>query len=534
MNQSLPPLTQSAPGYLIVNYSDPHKQVALQNLVHELLTKKCIVEMGQSEKGFFSRVFLVPKPNPNEFLLVIDLSCLNEKLAPVTFRMDTLRHIKQSLKPGMWATSLDFSDAYHHIPIKKEHQVFLCFQVGQKRYKYLVLPFGLSVGPWVFTEVVKQIKLWTVSQNLSLFQYLDDLINISLSKVLLSQSTQVLVTKCIQLGLKINLSKSELVPTQSIVFLGELLNLVQGIAYTTRERSEKIQSSISMALRLHFVPLTHAESLLGLLVATYPTVPLGRLYLRSLQWQVIQKIRLGRASNSVLNLSQQTMAHLLWWMNPQNLSKGVPFLPLSPTLTVFTDASMEGWGIVFQDRVLTGKWNKYSRHINYLELKTVLLAIQLLQFSLKNKTVLFLIDNSTAVSYIARQGGIPSGPRNTETTPLGHGVIHGPNSEPAPPLFEATHLKTKGFSESVITRIQNSHAFSTRKGYKSKWVSFVAWCANREPPTNPLNPSLVLLTDYMEYLFRVKKLRPNTISNCKSAIAYYWRRTTAYLVDSTD
>ena len=43
-------------------------------------------------------------------------------------------------------------------PIRKECQKFLCFQVGNSRYMYLVLPFGLNSGPWAFTEVVKQLK----------------------------------------------------------------------------------------------------------------------------------------------------------------------------------------------------------------------------------------------------------------------------------------------------------------------------------------------------------------------------------------
>jgi hypothetical protein len=72
--------------------------------------------MKDTEVGFFSRVFLVPKKS-GDWRLVIDLSSLNEYLTSVSFEMDTLAKVKTVLQPGMWVTSLDLEDAYHHIPI---------------------------------------------------------------------------------------------------------------------------------------------------------------------------------------------------------------------------------------------------------------------------------------------------------------------------------------------------------------------------------------------------------------------------------
>ena len=46
---------------------------------------------------------------------MIDLSKLNEYFTPVAFQMDTLVKVKAVAEPGMCATSLDLSDAYHHI-----------------------------------------------------------------------------------------------------------------------------------------------------------------------------------------------------------------------------------------------------------------------------------------------------------------------------------------------------------------------------------------------------------------------------------
>ena len=324
LNQSQPPLRLQAPQYLITSYQESVKQQALSGLIQELLVKKCITPMAPEERGHFSRVFLVPKSNGG-YRLVIDLSELNKLLVEVTFQMDTLKRIKNVLQPGMWATSIDLSDAYHHIPIHTASQKYLCFQVGNKRYRYLVVPFGLNSGPWVFTETVKQLKRWAIKQGLSLFQYLDDWLNVSLSRDRLCQLTQLLLQMCRNLGLIVNTDKSELIPTQEIIFLGERLDLLHAIAYTSPEREVKIRLGIERVLAQTSPTLTQAESLLGLLTATYPTVPLGRLHLRRFQWRVIKQIRRGRDHKKRVRVDAITRAHLGWWADPQHLASGLPF-----------------------------------------------------------------------------------------------------------------------------------------------------------------------------------------------------------------
>ena len=62
--------------------------------------------------------------------------------------MDTLARVKAALEPGIMATSIDMSDAYHHIPIREGHQFYLCFQLGNIRYK----------SSWLLMIVIIQFK----------------------------------------------------------------------------------------------------------------------------------------------------------------------------------------------------------------------------------------------------------------------------------------------------------------------------------------------------------------------------------------
>ena len=75
----MPPLTRVFPSYLVMNYQDTVRKVALEDMVQQLLDKRCVRVMADSETSFFSRVFLVPKRSGG-WRLVIDLSVLNDFL----------------------------------------------------------------------------------------------------------------------------------------------------------------------------------------------------------------------------------------------------------------------------------------------------------------------------------------------------------------------------------------------------------------------------------------------------------------------
>ena len=50
------------------------------------------------------------------------------------------------------------------------------------------------------------------------------------------------------------------------------------------------------------------------------------------------------------------------------------------------------------------------------------------------------------------------------------------------------------------------------------------WASKRSPPCDPLHPSLAILADFMEWLFRVTGIQASSIANYRSAIAFFWKR----------
>ena len=102
-------------------------------------------------------------------------------------------------------------------------------------------------------------------------------------------------------------------------------------------------------------------------------------------------------------------------MDPVNLSQGLPFREPTHDLVVTTDASMEGWGghSLVQGKTLlfSGLWSQKERrscHINLLELRALRLTLLRIAPHIANCTVKLECDNSTAVSYVNKQGGTRS------------------------------------------------------------------------------------------------------------------------------
>ena len=101
-------------------YGNPHRNLKLLEALHQLIDKNAIeLVHKQTSLGFFNRLFLVPKPN-NKWRPILDLSNLNFFLKTEKFKMETPETIRISLQQGEWVTSIDFKDAYFHIPIQEQ------------------------------------------------------------------------------------------------------------------------------------------------------------------------------------------------------------------------------------------------------------------------------------------------------------------------------------------------------------------------------------------------------------------------------
>ena len=362
--QTRPNLTRSPT--VISCYANPHRNSYLMEALHQLTDKNAVeLVRNQTSLGFFNRLFLVPKPN-NKWRPILDLSKLNCFLKVEKFKMETPETIRTSLQQGEWVTSVDFKDAYFHIPIQEQSKKYLRFHIQGRTYQFKALPFGLSTAPMEFTVIAKEVKLMAAHQGIRIHQYLDDWLVRARSKQVCLLHTQILVKMCQDLGWLVNLEKSELEPKQVFDFVGYQFDLRSGRVRPTPDRWQSLQDKIQALLLLPACPVRQFMSLIGLLTATEKQVHLGRLHMRPIQWHLKNHWRVPESLEKIIPLPRSLHPHLQWWLEEDNVLQGQPLHPMKHALQIFTDASKEGWGAHLNELTARGSWSvpESQLHIN--------------------------------------------------------------------------------------------------------------------------------------------------------------------------
>ena len=402
------PLTSSPP---LLGYTSSHPLFQeLRTQLAILLQKQAVEEIHHPSPGFYSRLFLAPKKG-GDWRPVIDLSPLNRFLDPPHFKMETTASILQATTPGLWATSIDLKDAFFHIPVATSHRKYLRFMVDGHHYQFRALPFGLATSPYVFTRVMKAVAAYARSLGLQLYLYLDDWILLSSSSALAASWMQWLLDLARALGLLVNIPKCDLTPSQIYHFIGILFDLIRGRAQPTPERIDKFLLLAQNFQRTATTPAVIWQQLLGHMTSLEKLVPRGRLHMRPLQFCLKdQWSSTSQPPTHRVTRSPEATVALQWWTSREHLTQGVPLLQTTPDVRLFTDASTEGWGAHIDHHQTQGIWSDREKllHINYLELKTVILALQNFQDLVQGHHVIVMSDNTTVVGNVKNQGGTHS------------------------------------------------------------------------------------------------------------------------------
>lgn len=385
--------------------SESEKVLYLES-INNLLAIGAVSKCTPCKNQFISKIFLIPKPN-GKSRFILNLKELNKFIETFHFKLEDLRTALNLISQNCFMATLDLKDAYFLIKIGNHSKKYLRFIFQGDLYEFNVLPFGLNTAPFIFTKIMKPVIKLLRSAGLLSSLYLDDyfLIGNSFDQCVRNvETTKKLLTS---LGFIINEEKSNLNPTKSCKFLGVIINSIHLIVYLPPDKKVRIKSEIQSFLKLKRCKIRLFARLVGLLVSACNAVDYGWAYTKQLERCKFLNLKENNNFDSYMNIPDYIIPDLLWWLN--NIDNSIKTIKNDNyCIEIFSDASTTGWGAACNGEATGGQWSTIEKtnHINYLEILAAFLALKCFAKVLQNCQILLRIDNTTAISYINRMGGV--------------------------------------------------------------------------------------------------------------------------------
>ena len=275
--------------------------------------------------------------------------------------METPETIRTSLQQREWVTSIDFKDAYFHIPMQEQSRRF---HIQGRTYQFKTLPFGLSKAPMVFTVVAKEVKLISIHKGIRIHQYLDDWLVRARSRQVCLQHTQYLVKMCQQLGWLVNIEKSELEPKTGLPFysLPVRPQVQSGQANTgpvaepsTKKTKQKKKKNTDKTIHVLDRSVDCHRKTSSSRSTAYDTHPVAS----QKHLEGTRNTRKGDSYPQVPTPPSTMVAGRRQCIHRPTIT------PNKHVLQIFTDASKEGWCALLDEHTARGTWFLPESKLHY-------------------------------------------------------------------------------------------------------------------------------------------------------------------------
>jgi len=383
---------------------------ALNNEVERLLELQVLQDINQKEVRFLCHPFLREKRDGGH-RMIVNLKPLNRFVQYHHFKMETLQTLRSLIQENDYMVKIDLKDAFLSIPLSKEASRYVAFKWGDRTLCMRALPFGLGSSPRTFTKVTKPILALLRKLGMRLMIFLDDLILLNQDKVMLEMERDSTIYLLTVLGFTVNWSKSQLIPAQTMGYLGLTVSTIGMSLSLPEEKVTKIIEKCRSVISARSLKVRNLAKLIGQLTASAAAVLPAPLHYRYLQKLKAQSLRLhNQRYEAKVELSQQAREEVDWWMTNLSLYNGRSVRISDPDLIITSDASMSGWGAVAGGTKIQGLWSPLEKqsHINLLELRAASLAVRTFSKDIQPRHIHLRMDNMTAVAHVNKMGGTKS------------------------------------------------------------------------------------------------------------------------------
>ena len=320
-----------------------------------------------------------------------------------------LRSLKLSLRM-LKACSFDIKSGYHHIEIFESDQQFLGFSWDfggvTEYFKFTVLPFGLSVGPYIFSKVMRPlVKHWR-SKALTIVVYLDDGISAAQSFSRCEEQSLLVRSDLVKSGFVPNKDKCQWVPIQIICRLGIFGDFKNNCMFIPPEKISRTFQDVVEIMSCRSVSARKLARVTGRIISSFLIMgDVCKLMTKALHRLI--ECRKGWDAHAQVVLDSDVLVELKFWREHlQSLNRRPIWRKhMLPSRVVYSDASAVGCAafISMNDRPVSHKnWDaiEMKQSSTWRELMCVGHALRSFAHFLKGTYVKWYTDNNGVASIV--------------------------------------------------------------------------------------------------------------------------------------
>ena len=246
--------------------------------------------------------------------LILDLRKVNLHIWKEKVKYEDLKTALLYLKKGKFMFSFDLKSGYHQIDIHPEQTQYLGFswKFGNiiRYFKFLVLPFGLSSAPYIFTKIMRvMVKKWR-SEGKEIILYLDDGLGIGNSLSETNVHAKAIHKDLIEAGFILNDEKSKWQPQQTCQWLGFLLDTKEGVIAPVNSKINRIKEETTKAIDSQRMHVKAVASIVGQIISMTPALGnITRLMTRSM----LADVQASPSWNKLITISKESKRELEFW-----------------------------------------------------------------------------------------------------------------------------------------------------------------------------------------------------------------------------
>ena len=181
---------------------------------------------------------------------------MNSHCEAPPFKYEDINTVLSQIQQDDLMISVDLKNGFQHVLVRPADRDYLGIQWQGVYYRYRVLPFGLNASPFIFCKIVRLVATHLRTQSLRACFYMDDILLMAQPDQM-PDHKQLLLSTLRRLGWQLNWEKSELLPTNSMPYIGYkiLTNDSGGFPLLTipAERIYRLRKDIRRVLAQSFV-----------------------------------------------------------------------------------------------------------------------------------------------------------------------------------------------------------------------------------------------------------------------------------------